>query len=277
MQFNNTLKKPLDILFVICVVFFTTITNAQGPPDGGTDTADTFPHQLSVLLYESSIFANNGDPSDGVVIAFDTEGNNAIDDDDNLNNDLIDENIAIINNGIYLSLEKRNIPQDQEEIQLDINSYLNSNYVLVLEGIDMLGATPYLYDDYTSTYTEIPQDDVLEYSYSIDENISESQARERFSILFGTAALSIDENYLDEIVLFPNPTNIGKFYIQLPVGVDNVEVEIYDIQGSRLYNSTKHVTESRVSIEMDSKFITGIYLVTLTYDDKKIVKKLIIH
>lgn len=277
MQFNNTLKQPLDILFIVCVVFFSTITNAQGPPDGGTDTADTFPHQLSILLYESSIFTNNGDPSDGVVIAFDTEGNNAIDDDDALNNDLIDENIAIINNGIYLSLEKRNIPQDQEEIQLDINSYLNSNYVLVVEGIDMLGATPYLYDDYTSTYTEIPQDNVLEYPYSIDENISESQARERFSILFGTTALSIDENYLGEIVLFPNPTNIGKFYIQVPVGVDNVEVEIYDIQGSILYNSTKHVTESRVSIEMDSKFITGIYLVTLTYEDKKIVKKLIIH
>lgn len=277
MQFNNTLKQPLDILFIVCVVFFSTITNAQGPPDGGTDTADTFPHQLSILLYESSTFVNNGDPSDGVVIAFDTEGNNAIDDDDALNNDLIDENIAIINNGIYLSLEKRNIPQDQEEIQLDINSYLNSNYVLVVEGIDMLGATPYLYDDYTSTYTEIPQDNVLEYPYSIDENISESQARERFSILFGTTALSIDENYLGEIVLFPNPTNIGKFYIQVPVGVDNVEVEIYDIQGSILYNSTKHVTESRVSIEMDSKFITGIYLVTLTYEDKKIVKKLIIH
>ncbi|MCB0399913.1 MAG: T9SS type A sorting domain-containing protein [Winogradskyella sp.] len=253
------------------------MTNAQGPPDGGTDTADTFPHQLSILLYESSIFANNGDASDGVIIAFDTEGNNEIDDDDALNNDLIDENVAIINNGIYLGLEKRNIPQDQEEIQLDINSYLGSNYVLVAEGIDMLGAIPYLYDDYTSTYTEIPQDGVLEYSYSIDENITESQARERFSIQFGTTALSIDANYLGEILLFPNPTNIGKFYLQVPVGVDTIEVEIYDIQGSRLYSITKHVTESRISIETDSKFAAGMYIVSLKYGGKKVVKKLIIH
>ena len=120
----NLFKVPVIVFIIIC----TNIMSAQGPPDGGSDTEDTFPHHLRVFLYESTAYANDQDAADEVIIVFDDEGNNDVDDEDALNNDIPDENLAILNNGVYLSIEKRNVPADQEQIQLDINSYISSNY-----------------------------------------------------------------------------------------------------------------------------------------------------
>jgi hypothetical protein len=274
---KNSNYRIFKVLVLCMMTFCTSVTSAQGPPDGGTNTEDTFPHQLKVSLYESTTFTNDGDAADSVVIAFDAQGNNNLDDDDVLNNDIPNENVAILNNGVYLSIEKRNIPLDQEHVQLDISTYLSTNYVLIVEGIDMPGATPYLYDAYTDSYVEVLQDGTVEYPYSINSNIPTTEASDRFSIVFGNASLSISNNSLQQIKLYPNPTTIGKFYLDVPVSMDNLEVTIYSTLGVKLYNEEGIIGGNSVAIETDKLFILGTYFVELSSNGKTITKKLIIN
>ncbi|WP_171032536.1 hypothetical protein, partial [Winogradskyella algicola] len=84
---------------------------------------------------------------------------------------------------------------------------------IVAEGISIEGVTPYLFDNYTGTYTEIPQTGSVDYSYSVDAGITSSIANDRFSVVFFQSTLSTGSFDLDSVKLYPNPTNIGKFYL----------------------------------------------------------------
>ncbi|WP_412561707.1 T9SS type A sorting domain-containing protein [Winogradskyella sp. MIT101101] len=150
--------------------------------------------QLRLSLYESSALANNESATDALLILFDTEGNNAIDANDALHIPNLDENFATNNNGILLSVENRNTPQDGEEIQLEVNTYRNTNYTIVAEGIAMQCATAFLFDNYTNISTEIPQSGTVNYSYSITSGTPASIANDRFEVVFVSSPLQITWN-----------------------------------------------------------------------------------
>ena len=159
------------------------------------DEIDMISHgQLRLSLYESSALANNESAADGLLILFDTEGNNAVDANDALHLTNLDENFATNNNGILLSIETRETPIEGEEIQLEINTYRNVNYTIVAEGISMQCATAFLFDNYTGVSTEIPQTGSVNYSYSIASGIPASIASDRFKLVFVSNASPITWN-----------------------------------------------------------------------------------
>ncbi|WP_178988903.1 T9SS type A sorting domain-containing protein [Winogradskyella schleiferi] len=233
--------------------------------------------QLRLSLYESSALANNETATDGLLILFDTEGSNTVDANDAQNITNLDENFATNNNDVLLSIESRATPMDEEEIQLEINTYRNTNYTIVAEGISMQGATAYLYDNFTDSYTQIPQSGIVNYDYTIDSEISGSIDASRFTIVFSVEALSVGTSDMEEILLYPNPTNIGKFYLNIPLGMDDLEVTIYSVLGARLYNETGFTAGRRVTIDATSKLDLGTYFVELSSQGKTTVKKLIIN
>jgi len=233
--------------------------------------------QLRLSLYESSAFANSDTATDGVLILFGANGNNGIDANDALSITNLDENFAISNDSELLSIENRAMPQETEEIQLEINTYRSTNYTIVAEGISIEGATPYLYDNHTGTYTEIPQTGTVNYSYTVDASISSSIAGGRFTIVFFQTTLSTGSFDIDSIKLYPNPTNIGKFYINVPLGMDDLEVTIYDVLGTKLYNEKGFNAGSRITVEAGSKFSMGTYFVELSSKGRTTTKKLIIN
>jgi hypothetical protein len=233
--------------------------------------------QLRFSLYESSALANNQSSIDGVLILFDTDGNNGIDANDALNITNLDENFAINNNGVLLSIESRAAPEDQEEIQLEINTYRNTNYTIVAEGISMQDATAFLWDTYTGMYTEIPQTGTVNYSYVVDSGNPASVAGDRFKVVFSAEVLSVSDYDVDRVLLYPNPTNIGKVYLNVPLGMDDLEITIYDVTGKRLYEKTGFTGGSKIAIDEVSRFSIGTYVVELSSQGKTITKKLIIN
>jgi len=242
------------------------------------DSSDlTSQGQLRLSLYESSALANNETATDGLLILFDTEGSNTVDANDAQNITNLDENFATNNNDVLLSIESRATPMHEEEIQLEINTYRNTNYTIVAEGISMQGATAYLYDNFTDSYTQIPQSGIVNYDYTIDSEISGSIDASRFTIVFSVEALSVGTSDMEEILLYPNPTNIGKFYLNIPLGMDDLEVTIYSVLGARLYNETGFTAGRRVTIDATSKLDLGTYFVELSSQGKTTVKKLIIN
>jgi hypothetical protein len=147
--------------------------------------------QLRLSLYEDSALSNNQSPADGFLIFFDSEGNNDVDINDALDIPNLDENFSTNNNGILLSIESRAIPVNEEEIQLEVNMYRNSNYTIVAEGISMQCATAFLIDDYLNISTEIPQSGLVNYSYSVDSGVPASIANDRFKLVFSTNSLQL--------------------------------------------------------------------------------------
>ncbi|WP_431137961.1 hypothetical protein, partial [Psychroserpens mesophilus] len=79
-------------------------------------------------------------------------------------------------------------PIDEEEIQLEVNTYRNTNYTIVAEGISMQCATAFLYDNYLGISIEIPQSGTVNYDYSIISGVSASIANNRFKIIFAADA-----------------------------------------------------------------------------------------
>ncbi|WP_243473834.1 T9SS type A sorting domain-containing protein [Winogradskyella sp. MH6] len=150
--------------------------------------------QLRLSLYESSALGNNESPADGLLIFFDTEGNNDVDINDALDIPNLDENFSTNNNGVLLSIESRATPIDEEEIQLEVNTYRSTNYTIVAEGISMQCATAFLYDDYLGISIEIPQSGTANYDYSIISGVSASIANNRFKIIFAADASQLTWN-----------------------------------------------------------------------------------
>ncbi|WP_296313365.1 T9SS type A sorting domain-containing protein, partial [Winogradskyella sp. UBA3174] len=263
------------------VSFTQASKNTPGPETSVFSTSSelTSQGQLRLSLYESSALANNETATDGLLILFDTEGNNDVDANDAPNITNLDENFATSNNGVLLSIETRATPLDEEEIQLEINTYRNTNYTIVAEGISMQEATAFLYDNFTNIYTEIPQSGTVNYDYSVDSETSGSIDASRFKIVFSANVLSVGTYDMNEVLLYPNPTNIGKFYLNIPLGMDDLEVTIYNVLGVSLYHETGLTGGNRVTINTGtgSRLSLGTYFVKLSSQGKTITKKLIIN
>ena len=107
----------------------------------------------------------------------------------------MDENFSTNNGGVYLSVESRAIPADGEEVQLEVNTYRDTNYIIVAEAdIIIPCVTAFLFDNYTGITTEIPQSGTVNYSYSIAPGIAASIANDRFKIIFSNDITQITWN-----------------------------------------------------------------------------------
>lgn len=232
--------------------------------------------QLRLSLYESNALANNETAADGVLFFFDTDGNNDVDVNDAPDITNLDENFSINNNGVLLSIETRAAPVDQEEVQLEVNTYRNTNYTIVAEGISMQNAIATLYDNYEDVSTEIPQNGTINYAYSIDSGVPQSIAGDRFKIIFEVETLSIDNIDLEDILMHPNPTDLGKFYVNVPLGVNDLDISIYNILGSKLYSDNGFTGGSTLIINTDDMLNAGTYFVEFKSQGKTMVKKLIV-
>ena len=80
-------------------------------------------------------------------------------------------------------------------------------------------------------------------------------------------SLSVDDNDLNEITLYPNPTN-GRIYIS---GLNtNAEINVFSVEGKLL----KHYNLIENYVDLD--LASGLYLLKLKSDNQSITKKLII-
>ncbi len=241
----------------------------------GKNSAST--SELNLKLYESSAYTGNETPADGLRILFDDAGNNDVDVYDAAKFTNLDENFATNNNGTLLSVETRATPSASDEIQLQINTYRNSNYTLVAKGIALTGETPFLFDAYTNIYTEIPQNGSVEYRYNVDEDMLASIAEDRFTIVYQAASLSVSEQDIMQIQMYPNPTNTGSFYLNIPQNMDDLEVSIYNVLGAQVFYTKGLTSGNKIPVGTDFSKSDGVYFVKLTSKGLTTTKKLIIN
>ncbi len=215
---------------------------------------------------------------DVIKFRFEAGANNAIDEFDSykFSNQVL--NFASVYNNELLAIDRRDIPQTNDAIALYIENYQGNQYEfrLATENWDDT-IEVYLVDNYLNTSTLI--EDNQPYAFTVDTNIPESIASDRFSLSFENTTLGLEEIVLEEqLSLFPNPTRFGKLYLSYNrmKGID-LNLNFYNILGQNVMNKQLSAVET-IENEIDvSKLSSGVYLVEISSKNLKITKKLIIE
>jgi hypothetical protein len=213
---------------------------------------------INIQLFDANSFAEGATPSDGLRINFDKSFSILTEDDSpKLGN--LDENLARVEGNAFSAIERRPLPEATEELPLFINQYRRESYVMKFDVTDNLHTEVFIKDKYLDQVTEITSSDNT-YSFAIDSSIPESEASDRFSLVFEPVSLSIGDENLVNLSLYPNPTK-GNFSIS---GIDSgqdTEVKIYNIIGQQVYTA-KSSGQSTLEIT-DFNASSGVYLVKL--------------
>lgn len=99
---------------------------------------------------------------------------------------------------------------------------------------------------------------------------------ENWSLEFCSESLSVEENELDQLSIYPNPNN-GEFNIQFnPKSREDVSVAVYDIRGRSIYTkSFQNTGRFEETIQLNNAQ-SGVYLLTIIDGSQKVTKKIIV-
>ena len=238
--------------------------------------ANTSPASIRLTLYDTNALAVNDPALDGLVVFFDTNGNNDVDGNDAGKFMNLDETMATNNNGSFLSVESRAIALPTDIIPLEISQYRGSNYTIVAKGSNLSSNHAYLYDNYLATSTEIPQTGTVNYSYTVDATNILTTATDRFSIKFASKTLGVEDTKGTDFVIYPNPSKGGSFSVVMPNSITDAKLIIYSTIGQEVYTTNLSSTNSN-QIKPDKPLAGGVYYVKITSEGKTTCKKLIIE
>jgi len=221
-------------------------------------------------MLKLSLISNDNQVLDGVTVLFNELASNEIDQNDASRLSNLDEELAIQKINGLLTIEERNSPTTTDIIDLSTTKYRGTNYKFTASLTNYEGPTPYLFDSFLNTFTEISTTEATTYSFDVNPN---SNVSNRFKIVFDNAVLHSDE-FSNAFVLFPNPAKSGEsFNIQ---GIADAEVILYNVLGQNIPVQT---VSNGTLIEVKPKLTlsSGLYIVKIKQDGKVAQVKWIIE
>ncbi|HET8839392.1 MAG TPA: T9SS type A sorting domain-containing protein [Flavobacteriaceae bacterium] len=233
---------------------------------------------INLQLFEAQTLLNDGPVADGFRLNFDIDGDNAVLPNDAEKMGNIDENIAVLIDGNYLSIANRSFPINGEIIPLFVNQYRHSSYTFKIELTDFSENTGvFLKDDFLQIQTELVNNSVNFYSFDIDGNSEASSASDRFSFLFNVNDLKFEKEGFSALSIYPNPVRNGRFFISIPKTFgEEIQVSICNAVGQKVWATTKFAKNSS-SIEINSlRLKPGIYLVKIDCGGKSYIEKILV-
>lgn len=220
---------------------------------------------INVQLWEQSAFANNTVASDGLRINFSPGGSNAVLSNDATKLGNLDENIALVNNGNYLSIENREMPVEGETLELFVNQYRFQNYVFKVETANLGNVTAYLQDNYLGTQTQLANNAVTTINFNVDENVDASVEPDRFSIVFD-ALMNVEDNGLTGFSIYPNPVKNDGFFIRTSLNPGaEVDIVLHDLLGRQVFQTVETVAGNHKLSVKNLRLNAGIYLVKISH------------
>jgi hypothetical protein len=159
-------------LLIFCLLYvYTSVSYAQSTT-------------VRITLYDAARYDNGLSASDGLLIAFEAGNNNGVDSFDAPKIFNLDESFVRQNGSHYLSIERRDIPVDNEVLPFFIINYRTQDYVFEVDAFQMPGYSSYIQDLYTGEIHEVGTGQTEEIRFSIDNSIPESIDVNRFQMTF---------------------------------------------------------------------------------------------
>lgn len=250
--------------------FHTTTFGSENPFE---DNAHITGH-----LFTAGNYASGGPLHDSFSILFAPNFDNVLNNRDALKPMNFTENMGIGTPNQAYGIERRALPQEDEDLGLFNTNYQNQNYILELEVSEFENTTPSLFDNYTGEETVLkPGKNVI--GFSVDHDIPESIAFNRFRIHFGPDVLSMNNfGKNNDITLYPNPLQKGEV-LYVTAGQfegQDVNLSITDFLGKTIYSVEKSFSGGRIIIQPKIFLESGVYFVRIVQDDKQVIKRLVI-
>lgn len=212
---------------------------------------------------------------DGVTIRFDASYSNAVDEFDADEVWNFDERVALFNSDQYLSIEKRAIPEEGEEIQIYSGNYKTDTYIWQIN-MTNINREAVLYDTYTDVTTPLSINTINHIAFSVDDSIPESTDPFRFHIRFMEETLSLYEEEFSNLLIYPNPVTQNKFSIKGLPTKDAIYLQLYDMTG-RLVYKTKKLVENETHIDIKNALPVGVYQLKIEQNQAVFFAKLMLN
>lgn len=231
---------------------------------------------VDINLYQTSAFLAQEPISDGVRIKFNNTYTTQASNEDAPKFGNIDENIAVVNDGSYLAIDRRDYPQSDEVIPLFFNQYRSNQYSLQFKQTNLEGYDFYIVDTYLQEEVLVNQEEFV-FNFSVDANLPASIAPDRFEIRF-ESSLATSEVTPYELTVYPNPLKTEMLYLQLPASLHGkLEVRAYDLLGKEVYSKQLTGT-TRTPLNL-GQLTSGMYVLQVKHIqtgkvwNKKIIKE----
>lgn len=230
-------------------------------------------NMITLQLFTTENYNNNGPLHDGFGIVFDPYFNNDITAADALKPRNFYENFGIDNGGVYLSLEQREMPVTGDVFSIYSDGYQHTHYTvkMILDGFE--DAIIYFDDHFTQSSTLLESGEVI-YQFDVDPNNPLSVASDRFSIRVAHR-LDVKNPSLEEVALFPNPLSGKRFNILIPDINETIEVGIRDMLGRKIFEQEYGATGRTLEVTLENRLDSGVYFVTVTHAAKRKTLRLI--
>lgn len=187
----------------------------------------------------------------------------------------LDETMAILSGDAFLASEKRALPQEEEVLQLNISKYRNLDYEFEIK-VGQFDHQVTLIDAYLNSEIVL-QPGVNTISFSVDPNIEESKAADRFSVKFGSSSLSIDDFNLNNAIVYPNPVTGNTISVYLKSQSEEVNVQMFDLTGRKILDS-RFKAESNNRVMVDRPAVqNGTYMLKISDSSSQSTFKVILN
>ena len=234
--------------------------------------------RLELQVYETSELALGGYPIDAAVSVFDDQFTNAIENGDVIKLSSGAENLSFLNSNLTLAIDARPQVAPADELLVQLQQFgANKNYTFRTHFANFDSAsTPFLVDNYLNQYTALSNTATTDIAF-ITTADALSYSTNRFKIVFQNSTLNNPDFNFDNITLYPNPVINNQFNIALPSNIiGEVTVKMINSIGQTLYQ-TKTEAQNTIAITPHNTLAKGLYLVEITNQGKKSIKKIIIQ
>ena len=227
-------------------------------------TDNTSIPMLRLNLFDAASLSFNSSSLDGILYFFGTEFSNDLDLYDAAKLTNLDENLSCVVEGKKLSIASFHMPTLATVYDVSLTHHRHQNYVFTAQVEAYQGLTPYLFDSLMDTYTEI--NDAFQYAFSVNTNNAASLAESRFKIVFNNGVFSENDFNLQEMIsLYPNPSNTGVFYCNIPSSLGEMDIKLRNELGQLIAVSQVHMGAQNYRIEVNQNIAAGIYFVEFTH------------
>jgi hypothetical protein len=218
----------------------------------------TIPPQsvLKLELSQRDSFKVGGNMCDALILKFDPSMSNNLEVLDAIKPINQDENLSVFVSEKFCSIESRNIPQNEEVVDLRISQLRHLNYTVKAEFTGDLGLDAYLLDRFTNKTHQLNREGETIIEFDVDGS-AESKANQRFALVFDAGNNSRVKSIQKSFKAYPNPVN-GSI-VQLDVFAAKIQsVEVFDLSGRYFGNLNSSSSEN--AFVVDTHLPNGTYV-----------------
>ena len=234
------------------------------------DTNSTTDGYLRLGLYAQGYTPFVDVAKDGFIVQFDDAFDNAIDEQDASKIFANSENMSVLLNNEYLSINSRKLPSNLNETieiftqNLDDTQY---SFSVDLQGLDNLPNGIMLWDTYKDTYTTLYDQQSI--TFNVDQSIPESSATDRFALVFKNQTFGTENQELSNISLYPNPVIDDNLTIQFgQLNSNKTDVVIFNQTGKKVFDQTFTDHNTYLNIENLDFLAAGGYILNVKQEDQ---------